>query len=403
MESMEATPFDPVPEVVAAVARGETVIVVDDEGRENEGDLICAAECTTPETINFMATHGRGLVCVAMDAERLSRLGLSRMSQESGDRFRTAWMESVDARDGITTGISAYDRAHTVRLLADEGTRATDLVRPGHVFPLEAKAGGVLDRAGHTESAVDLMRLAGKAPVGVICEVLRDDGHMARTPELLAFKQRRGLKMTSVAALVRHRRTHERLVEMERDVMMPTKAGLYRLKMFFSKPDNKHHLAMVMENQVGDQLPLVRVHSECLTGDVLGSLRCDCGEQLRASLHMIAEYGYGAVVYMRQEGRGIGLAHKIHAYQLQEEGLDTVQANEELGFEADLRDYSMSAQILKELGMPSVRLITNNPEKVSALTAYGIHVAERVPLVPEKTEYNERYLETKKEKMGHLI
>ena len=396
--------FDPLPEVIDALARGETVVVVDHENRENEGDLVCAAEKVTPDTANFMATHGRGLICVAMERERLTELGLSRMQPiETRDRFKTAWMETVDARDGITTGISAFDRARTVQILADGSSRPSDLVRPGHVFPLEARPGGVLERAGHTEAAVDLARIAGLQPACMICEILREDGDMARLPDLVGFKNQHGLKMTSVAELLMYRYLHETLVRVEQEIPMPISYGDFRCRLYYSIPEQKHHLALVLGDPHHQPVPLVRVHSECLTGDVFGSMRCDCGGQLQQSLEMISAEQHGVVVYMRQEGRGIGLPMKIHAYALQDEGLDTVQANERLGFEADLRDYGISAQILKDLGLHEIRLITNNPEKIAHLERYGLAVKARVPLVSDSTPHNERYLQTKRDKMGHML
>lgn len=396
--------LDPVPEVVNAIRAGQIVIVADDEDRENEGDFICAAEKVTPETVNFMVTHGRGLVCLAMESERLQRLGLSRMYPiESRDKFKTAWVESVDAAHGITTGISAHDRAVTSRLLAAADTQPTDLVRPGHLFPLEACAGGVLERAGHTEAAVDLARLAGLTPAGMICEILQEDGRMARLPALAALKQRFGLKLTTVAELIRYRHQTEEVVRLEREVPMPIQQGRFTCRLYHSIPENEDHLALVLGDPAAQPAPLVRVHSECLTGDVFGSMRCDCGVQLREALEMIGGEGHGVLVYMRQEGRGIGLANKIHAYALQDEGYDTVEANLRLGFQPDLRDYGISAQILRHIGLHDIRLITNNPHKIAKLESYGVHVVERVALPPALTPHNRRYLETKRAKLGHLI
>ena len=396
---------DPIEDVLQAVRAGEMVIVIDDEGRENEGDLICAAEKTTPEIVNFMARQGCGLICLAMQPADLERLGLSRMiPYEAGDKYRTAFMESVDAKHGISTGISAADRARTIQLMTNQSTTHSDLVRPGHIFPLEAKAMGVLQRPGHTEAAVDLARLAGLKPAGVICEVLREDGSMARAPDLVAFKKQHGLMMTSVAEIIAYRQRHEVLVDLQQEIRLPTHHGDFKLQMYESQPDHEHHLALIMgqPHQVKDA-PLVRVHSECLTGDVFGSQRCDCGSQLDEAMRMIAEDTCGVIVYMRQEGRGIGLAHKIHAYALQEQGLDTVEANERLGFDADLRDYGMSAQILRSLGIDRVRLITNNPDKIAGLQRYGVDVVERVAISPRCTEHNLDYLQTKKAKLGHLL
>jgi 3,4-dihydroxy 2-butanone 4-phosphate synthase/GTP cyclohydrolase II len=339
-----------------------------------------------------------------MTRERLEQLGIGPMTARGGgDHFGTAFMESVDAREGITTGISAHDRARTIQVLVEERTTRQDMVSPGHTFPLQAKDGGVLRRAGHTEAAVDLARLAGLKPAGVICEILRDDGHMARLPELVAFAATHGLKMTSVAALIAYRRQRERLIEFVRDVGLPTRYGEFRLKLYRSIMDGEHHLALVAGDLPAVPAPLVRVHSECLTGDVFGSLRCDCGAQLDQALRMVQEAGAGVVLYMRQEGRGIGLANKIHAYALQERGLDTVEANERLGFQPDLRDYGVGAQILADLGLTRIRLITNNPRKVVGLGAYGLTIVERVPLVLPATEHSRRYLEVKREKLGHWL
>lgn len=396
--------FDPIPDVLAAFARGELVVVVDDERRENEGDLIVAAEKATPAAINFMARHGCGLICVALERAQLARLGLSRMIPHSdGDSFRTAFMESVDARHGISTGISAPDRARTISLLVSPESTAQDLIRPGHVFPLEAMEGGVLRRPGHTEAAVDLARLAGLRPAGVLCEVLREDGEMARRPELFAFARHHGLCITSVNEIAHHRRRTEKLIQLQEEIHLPTVFGDFRLRMYYSQVDDKHHLALIMGTPGEHSSPLVRIHSECLTGDAFGSLRCDCGSQLQVALKLIAAHGCGALLYLRQEGRGIGLAQKIRAYALQEEGLDTVEANEQLGFEADARDYAVAAQILRDLGISNCQLLTNNPRKVSGLEEYGIKVLDRIPLVQPPTAHNERYLRTKRTKLGHLL
>lgn len=399
-----AVAFDPLPEVLDALKRGEMILVSDDERRENEGDLIVAAEKVTPAHINFMSRFGRGLICIAMERERLARLGLARMvPRGSEDPFRTAFMESVDARVGVSTGISASDRARTANVLLDDNSTSADLVRPGHLFPLEAVQGGVLRRAGHTEAAVDLCRLAGLKPAGVICEVMRDDGEMARLDDLMPFARKHGIKVISVAALMQYRRQTERLIELEEDINFPTDLGLFRLRMYRSIMDEKRHLALVMGDPAKHGNPAVRVHSECLTGDAFGSLRCDCGPQLRTAMEMIAKEGHGVLLYMRQEGRGIGLAQKIRAYGLQEDGLDTVEANEQLGFEADGRDYSLAAQMLLDLGVARCRLITNNPLKISGLETYGVEVVERIPLHAGATAHNARYMETKKVKMGHLL
>ena len=396
--------FDTIPEALEALKHGEMIIVTDDEKRENEGDLIVAAEKASPDAINFMVKHGRGLVCIAMEADRLSKLGLTRMVPiDEGDRYRTAFMQSVDARDDITTGISAYDRAATVRVLMDDASKPEDLVRPGHIFPLEAVEGGVLRRSGHTEAAVDLARMAGMKPAGVICEIMKEDGDMARLPELRVFATEHHLKLVSIADLIAYRRQKERLIQKERDVMLPTEFGDFKLHLYHSDVDEHDHLALVYGKPDGDMPVLVRVHSECLTGDVFGSLRCDCGLQLKDAMKRIVEEGAGVILYMRQEGRGIGLAKKIHAYELQDEGLDTVEANEQLGFEADLRDYGIGAQILADLGLHKIRLLTNNPRKIIGLKGYGLEVVERIPLVLPASKHNERYLETKKTKLGHIL
>jgi 3,4-dihydroxy 2-butanone 4-phosphate synthase/GTP cyclohydrolase II len=397
--------FDPMEEVLDALRRGEMIVVTDDENRENEGDIICAAEFCTPDQINFMATHARGLVCVSLEESRLTRLGLARMVPEHhGDKYKTAFMESVDARHGISTGISAADRALTVQILMNETSTADDLVTPGHLFPLMSVDGGVLKRAGHTEAAVDLTRMAGLKAGGVICEVMRDDGEMARLPDLFKFAKKHGLKFTSVAEIAKYRYVNETLIRMERQVKMPTEWGDFDLRIYSSFVDDKDHLALFIGSPTKEKPhPLVRVHSECLTGDVFGSQRCDCGSQLQLSLQMIGDYGYGALVYMRQEGRGIGLTKKIHAYELQDQGMDTVEANVELGFAADLRDYGIGAQILEDLKMTTIQLLTNNPAKIEGLDKYGIEIVERVPIVLPSTPHNVRYMDTKRDKMKHML
>jgi 3,4-dihydroxy 2-butanone 4-phosphate synthase/GTP cyclohydrolase II len=396
--------FDRLENAIAAFKRGEIVLVTDDARRENEGDFIVAAEKATPEAINFMAMHGRGLICIAMEQDRLQKLGLSRMmSHGDGDQYRTAFMESVDARDGVTTGISAFDRARTIQVLMDDKSGPADLNRPGHMFPLEAVTGGVLKRPGHTEAAVDLCRLAGLKAGGVICEVLNDDGTMARFPELTAIAARHNLHIITIRELIQYRSLREKLVESDTTVNLPTDYGLFKMTMYHSLVDKKTHLALVMGDPRHQDAPLVRIHSECLTGDAFGSMRCDCGSQLHEAMQMIGEAKHGVLLYMRQEGRGIGLEAKIRAYALQEKGLDTVEANEQLGYEADERDYTIAAQMLLDLGVRKMRLITNNPRKIDGLEMFGLGVAERVPLIFPGTEHSTQYLHTKKEKLGHML
>jgi 3,4-dihydroxy 2-butanone 4-phosphate synthase / GTP cyclohydrolase II len=381
------------------------VIVVDDENRENEGDLVMAAEKISASAVNFMALHGRGLICAPLTEERVKELQLPLMTRRNRESFGTAFTTSVDAAEGITTGISAGDRARTIMLLADPTAQTSDFVQPGHVFPLQAKPGGVLRRAGHTEAAVDLARLAGLRSAGVICEILNEDGTMARLPELVIFAKKHGLKICSIEDLIQYRRQREKLVEWEEVIDLPTDYGDFRLHLYRSLMDDQHHLAIVKGDvsKAAEQPVLVRVHSECLTGDVFGSRRCDCGSQLHTALRRIEEEGLGVVLYMRQEGRGIGLAAKIHAYKLQEKGLDTVEANERLGFPMDLRDYGIGAQILHDLGVRKIRLMTNNPRKVVGLQGHQLEIVEQLPVKSEPNEHNRRYLETKKEKMGHIL
>ncbi len=397
--------FDRVEAAIEDIRQGRMVIVADDEDRENEGDLVCAAEAITPEMVNFMAKFGRGLICVALTRERADELELPPMTDQNTDPRGTAFTISVDAdpRFGVTTGISAQDRSTTIRLLADADTRPTDLRRPGHIFPLRAKPGGVLRRVGQTEAGVDLARLAGFSPAGVICEILEEDGTMARRPQLERFAQEHGLKFITVAQLVAYRLANERLVERLAEAQLPTEFGDFRVIAYRSLVDEREHLAVLKGDVEGSDSALVRMHSECLTGDVLGSLRCDCGEQLALALRRIADEGRGALIYLRQEGRGIGLGNKIRAYELQDAGQDTVQANESLGFKPDLRDYGIGAQILLDLGLRHIRLLTNNPRKVVGLDGYDIEIVGREPLQVEPGDHNRAYLETKRERMGHLL
>ncbi len=395
--------FDSIESVIADIRRGKMVIVVDDADRENEGDLIMAAQHVTPTAINFMAKHGRGLICVPTTNERLQQLGVERMVKQNREVFKTDFQVSVDAAHGITTGISAADRAATIKIMADPTAVPDDLVQPGHVFPLRARPGGVLQRAGHTEAAVDLTVLAGCRPIGVICEIMSDDGSMARLPELLKFAKRHRVKICTMADLIEHRRTREKLVERVEVVRMPTDYGEFDLYLYRSKLDGQHHLALVHGDVAGKPRVLVRVHSECLTGDVFGSRRCDCGPQLHQAMRQVSEAGRGVIVYMRQEGRGIGLAPKIRAYKLQEQGYDTVEANKKLGFEMDLREYGLGAQILVDLGLKTIRLLTNNPRKVVGLEGYGLEIVEQVPIKVKPNPHNAKYLKTKEKKMGHLL
>ena len=399
--------FNTLPEILDDLKKGKMVIVVDDEDRENEGDLVMAASFVRPQDINFMAKHARGLICAPLEEERLKLLKLEPMLKDHSqpiqeDPFKTAWMISADAATGITTGISAYDRSRTIEVLINPQTKPEDLIRPGHIFPLKARRGGVLVRAGHTEATIDLMRLAGLYPAGIICEIMNEDGTMARMKELVEFSKAYSLKICSIAGLIEFRRRSEILIQRVTETVLPTEFGTYNLILYRDLTNNKIHLALV-RGEPDKNATLVRVHSECLTGDVFGSLRCDCGRQLNKAMQIIDKAKKGVILYMNQEGRGIGLIDKIKAYSLQDKGLDTVEANEALGHKADLRNYGIGAQILADLGLKNIRLLTNNPRKIVGLEGYGLSVVERVPLEIEPNPLNYHYLKTKKEKLGHNL
>jgi 3,4-dihydroxy 2-butanone 4-phosphate synthase/GTP cyclohydrolase II len=401
--SAEHSVFSTIPEAIEDIRAGKFVVVVDDEDRENEGDLTIAAQFVTPDAVNFMATHGRGLICLCLTPERCFELGLRQMTDQNETPFGTAFTVSIEAREGVSTGISAHDRAHTIQVAIDPDTKPYDLVQPGHVFPLRARPGGVLQRAGQTEAAVDLARLAGLGPAGVVCEVMNEDGTMARVPDLAKYCERHGLRMITVKDLIEYRRRTEKLVERVVSVRLPTEYGEFQAVAYHEVITGKQHVALVKGDVAGVENVLVRVHSSCLTGDVFHSHRCDCGEQLEGALARIEDEGRGVLLYLSQEGRGIGLLNKLKAYELQESGLDTVEANVRLGFPADAREYGIGAQILADLGLSTIRILTNNPKKISGVSGFGVTVVSQEPIEVQPTELNRRYLETKRDKLGHTI
>ncbi len=394
--------FSTIEEALEDIRAGKMIVVVDDEDRENEGDLLMPAETVTAEAVNFMAKYGRGLICMPIIGDRLRELDIPQMIGHNTDTHQTAFTVSIDAID-TTTGISAQERAHTILKVLESSTKSTDFKKPGHIFPLEAKEGGVLKRAGHTEAAVDIAKLAGFYPAGVICEIMNEDGTMARVPELMEFVKEHDLKIITIANLINHRRKNDVLIERATEASMPTKYGDFRIIGYQNKLNGEHHIALVKGDLSEGEPILVRVHSECLTGDVFGSMRCDCGEQYATAMQLISEEGRGVLIYMRQEGRGIGLINKLKAYALQDEGMDTIEANLALGFPEDMRDYGIGAQILNDLGVKKIKLMTNNPRKLAGITGYGIEIVERVPIQMNHNEKNAYYLKTKKEKMGHLL
>jgi 3,4-dihydroxy 2-butanone 4-phosphate synthase / GTP cyclohydrolase II len=403
IEPTTESPFATIEEAIEEIREGRMVVVVDDANRENEGDLTIAAQFATPEAVNFMATHGRGLICLCLTAERCAELDLRQMTERNETPYETAFTVTVEAREGITTGISAHDRSRTIQVAIDPSSGPRDLVQPGHVFPLQARPGGVLQRAGQTEAAVDLARLAGLNPAGVVCEIMKDDGTMARVPDLVEYCERHGLKLITVADLIEYRRRTEKLVERVVSVSLPTAYGRFQAVAFREKLTGKQHLALVRGEVAGKEDVLVRVHSECLTGDVFHSLRCDCGEQLDHALRRIAAEGEGVLLYLAQEGRGIGLLNKLKAYELQENGRDTVEANLELGFPADAREYGIGSQILAELGLTTIRVLTNNPKKISGVEGFGLRVVAQEPIEIAANEENRAYLEAKRAKLGHML
>ena len=399
----EVLRIDPIEEAIADIKSGKMIVLIDDDDRENEGDLVCAAQMVTPQIVNFMATHARGLICLALDTQRTKQLDLPLMVAHNQTEHGTNFTVTIEAAEGVSTGISAADRAQTILTAMKSDASPTDLVKPGHVFPLKANEGGVLKRAGHTEGAVDLSRIAGYRPGGVICEIMNYDGSMARFPELRRFADQHGLKLSTIADLIKYRTHHDSVVKIESEARMPTKFGNFKVVGFFSEVDNKDYVALVKGRWSQEEAVLVRVHSQCLTGDVFGSQRCDCGPQLQSAMEMVEAEGRGVILYLPQEGRGIGLLNKIRAYRLQEEGMDTVEANHHLGFKDDLRDYGLGARMLSLLGVRKMRLMTNNPRKIVGIEGHGLKIVERVPLEKGQHPNNVNYLKTKQDKLGHLI